>query len=254
MKYIKKGFLLILSLISYSCNSAPAVHQNSNAPISHEEWSLLLQKYVTEDGHVNYAGFQKDSLSLNKYLKRLSENAPNDSWTKNDQKAYWINAYNAFTIQLIIRHYPLASIKDIGSKIQVPYVNSPWDIKFVRIGSHIYDLNMIEHGILRENFNDPRIHFAIVCASGSCPLLLNTAYEAADLDVTLNKQAKAFITDPSRNIISANHIQISEILSWFEGDFTKNGTLIDYLNTYSKVRISRNAKISYLPYNWNLNK
>lgn len=223
------------------------------AAVSHALFSSLLKKHVTATGKVNYRGFIQDSTQLNRYLKLLSDNAPAPSWSRNDQLAYWINAYNAFTIQLIIRNYPLKSIKDIGSRIQIPFVNSPWDIKFIRLGKELYDLNNIEHDILRSKFNEPRIHFAIVCASVSCPKLLNEAYEGARINAQLEAQAIAFINDPSRNKVAPNQAQLSAIFSWFKGDFTKQGNLISFINKYSKVKVNQNAKISSLDYNWNLN-
>lgn len=223
------------------------------APISHDQFTVLLKKHVSPAGKVDYKGFIKDSTQLNQYLKQLSDNPPQKTWIKEEELAYWINAYNAFTIQLIIRNYPLKSIKDIGSSIKIPFINTPWDIKFIRIGKERLDLNKIEHGILREKFNEPRIHFAIVCASVSCPKLLNEAYEAANINAQLDTQARAFINDPSRNKITSNQAQLSQIFSWFRGDFTKQGNLISFINKYSKVKINPNARISSLDYNWNLN-
>jgi len=223
------------------------------AAVPHTLFSNLLKKHVSPAGNVNYKGFIQDSTQLNQYLKLLSTHHPDNTWSRNDQLAYWINAYNAYTIQLIIRNYPLKSIKDIGSLIKIPFINSPWDIKFIRIGSQTYDLNNIEHDILRTKFQEPRIHFAIVCASVSCPRLLNQAYEGATVNVQLEAQARSFINDPSRNKLSANQVQLSSIFNWFKGDFTKNGDLISFINKYAKVKVNLNARISYLDYNWNLN-
>jgi len=158
------------------------------------------------------------------------------------------------TIQLVLKYYPLKSIKDIGSSIQIPFVNTPWDVKFISIGNEKMDLNNIEHGQLRKKFDDPRIHFAIVCASKSCPVLLNEAYDPARLEQQLDKQAKVFLADTFRNKIAADKIQLSKIFDWFKGDFTKNGSLIDYLNKYALVKINANAENSYLDYDWSLNE
>mgnify|MGYP000443688800 CR=1 FL=1 len=157
----------------------------SAAP-DHALWSNLLQKNVTTDGKVNYKGFIADQSDLDKYLQTLSDSPIESSWSVNKQKAYLINAYNAFTVKLITMHYPVKSIKDIGPKTQIPFVNSTWDIKFIRYGKDSVDLNFIEHSMLRKNYNDPRIHFALVCASVSCPILLNEAYIAEKLDDQLN--------------------------------------------------------------------
>jgi len=224
-------------------------------PVSHQLWDQLLKKHVSTDGTVNYKGFIKDSVQFSKYLRLLSTHHPNDKyWSINQQKAYWINAYNAFTIQLAIRYYPIKSIKDIGSTFQVTFVNTVWDIKFINIEGKKYDLNNIEHGILRKKFDDPRIHFAINCASLSCPKLRNEAYNADKLIKQLDEQAVDFINDPAKNIINENNITISKIFGWFKGDFTKNGSLIDFLNKYSKTKISAKARIGYMEYDWRLNE
>lgn len=222
-------------------------------PVPHTRLTALLKKHVSPGGAVNYKGIIKDSLQLNQYLKQLSDNPPQKAWSRDDQLAYWINAYNAFTLQLVIRNYPLKSIKDIGSKVKVPFVNTPWDIKFIRIGNEEFDLNNIEHDILRDKFKEPRIHFAIVCASVSCPKLLNEAYEGKQVQQQLEAQARDFINDKSRNKIAPNAAQLSQVFNWFRGDFTRQGTLTEFLNRYSTVKINRNARITYLEYNWNLN-
>lgn len=221
-------------------------------PFTHEQWTNLLQKHVNPDGWVNYDGFIKDSLQLNNYLQQIESNYPNEkNWSREQILAYWINAYNAYTVQIVIRNYPVASIKDI--KPGVAFLNSVWDIKFITIEGEQLDLNNIEHNILRK-MNEPRIHFAVNCASYSCPKLLNTAYEAATIDNQLNQQAIDFINDPKRNVITAEKADVSSIFNWFTGDFTNDGSLKDFLNKYSKVPIAENTGINFLEYNWNLNK
>jgi hypothetical protein len=245
---MKKYYLLIAFAISN------LTILKATAP-SHDAWDKLLKAHVTAEGKVDYKGFIKDSVALNAYLKTLSDNPPDtNKWTINEQKAFWINAYNAFTIKLVTKYYPIKSIKDIGSSIQVPFVNTPWDVKFIQIGKEKMDLNNIEHQHLRRKFGDPRVHFAIVCASKSCPKLLNEAYRADKLDAQLDQEAKAFLSDVTRNKISADAPQISKLFDWYKMDFTKKGTLIEFLNKYSAVKINANANITYLTYDWNLNE
>jgi hypothetical protein len=224
--------------------------------ISHQQFDDLLKKYVSAGGIVNYKGFIKDSVALNRYLNLLSKTPPNEKiWTKEEQMAYWINAYNAFTLKLIIQYYPIKSIKDIGSSIQIPFVNTPWDLKFIQVGSEKMDLNNIEHGILRKKFDDPRIHMALVCASKSCPILLNEAYTPEKLDQQLSRQTRAFLADSFRNQISADRPQLSMIFKWYGMDFTKNGSSITFfVNAHSPVKIKPKAKITYLEYDWGLNE
>jgi hypothetical protein len=223
-------------------------------PIKHTIWDSLLQAHVDEAGWVDYKGFMADSTKFLQYLDLLRSSHPNDqNWTRDEQLAYWINAYNAFTVKLIVDHYPVASIKDIKSGI--PFVNSVWDIKFIDIEGATYDLNNIEHGIIRKQFEEPRIHFAVNCASVSCPKLANRAFTAEQLEAQLTQAARDFLADPSRNrIINANKAELSKIFSWYSGDFKANGSKIDFINQYAPTPLSPNADIDYMDYNWNLNE
>ena len=219
---------------------------------SHQLWDKLLKKHVNASGMVNYKGFKQDKGELDSYLKLLSDNPPQSNWSENDQKAFWINAYNAFTVALIVKHYPVKSIKDIGGKIYK--VNTPWDIRFITIGGKKYDLNNIEHGILRKKYNDPRIHFALVCASISCPRLRSEAYTGAQLDAQLEDDGRDFLADKSKNRITAERADLSKYFSWYKGDFTKNGSLVDFINKYSQTKINSRTAIGSIDYNWNLNE
>lgn len=210
----------------------------------YKNYGQFLKKYVSVDGKVNYENISKGKPELATIIKQFEKNSPKKKWSRNEKLAYWINAYNMYTIQLIINNYPLKSIKDI---------ESPWDKEFISIENKNISLGHIEHKILRK-MNEPRIHFAINCASFSCPNLKNYPFEPEKLDNQLQVVAKSFINDKTKNIISANEIKISAIFDWFGDDFKTNGSLIDYLNKYSSTKINKNAKINFLEYNWNLNK
>jgi len=246
---MKKELLIVFILVA-------VIHVQAQHKISHSEFDVLLKKHVSAEGKVNYKGFKKDSAALKRYLNLLTKTPPNEkTWTPQEQMAYWINAYNAFTIKLIIQYYPIKSIKDIGSSIQIPFVNTPWDIKFIQVGADKMDLNQIEHGILRKKFDDPRIHMALVCASKSCPILLNEAYIPEKLDQQLSHQTRAFLADPFRNKISPDKPRLNMIFNWYEMDFSKNGgSVTTFVNTYSLVKIKANAKVSFLEYDWGLNE
>jgi hypothetical protein len=248
--------LIIISifLFNLSCGSSELGQVNS-APPSHQAFDELLKKHVSKDGIVNYKGFIQDKAKLDKYLDLLSNNAPDrGKWSIEEQLAYWINAYNAFTVKLIVDNYPVKSIQDLHPKVKIPLINTVWHIKFFKIGGKEASLDEIEHKILRKEFDEPRIHFAINCASFSCPPLLNEAFVPEKINQQLDLVAHTFINDTKRNKITADKIEISSIFSWFKGDFTKNGSLIDYLNQYSKVKIKPNAKVSHLDYDWSLNE
>ncbi|WP_248724114.1 DUF547 domain-containing protein [Seonamhaeicola sp. ML3] len=213
--------------------------------ISHDSWNGLLAKHVSDKGHVNYKGFKKDKTKLNEYIKLLGNNLPNSEWPKTQKLAYWINAYNAFTIDLILRHYPLESIKDI---------KNPWKQRYWKLGNKWYNLDEIEHEILRK-MDEPRIHFAINCASISCPILLNQAYTPESLEEQLTTMTRRFIADSTKNDLSKDPIELSKIFKWFSKDF-QNGdsTLVEFLNTYSDNTIYSSTKRTFKDYNWNLNE
>lgn len=217
---------------------------HTSAP-SHELWNELLGKYVSASGKVNYKGFKADKAKLESYLKLLSENAPAADWSKNEKMAFWINAYNAFTIKLIVDKYPLKSIRDL---------DKPWDTKFIKIGNTSYSLNEIEHTILRKQYFDPRIHFAVNCASKSCPEILNRAFTADKLNAQLESLTKKYINNTFHNSLSADKVEISSLFDWYKEDFTKTGTVIDFINKYAANPVKATAAISYKNYDWNLNE
>ncbi len=253
---MKKSLFITLSLLIVltACQSMNPQQKGSD-PIDHTLFDELLKRYVNNEGWVDYRALQSEGDKLNEYLKLLEENGPNDqTWTKDEQLTYWINAYNAFTIRLILDYYPVASIKDIGSAIQIPLVNTAWDIKFIEIGDQELSLNNIEHSIIRKNFDEPRIHFALVCAARSCPKLRNEAYDAARLEQQLTDQARTFLANPDKNRITKDEMELSKIFSWYQGDFTKEGSLVEYLNQYAPVTIHEDARKTFKKYDWSLNE
>lgn len=250
MKYIT---VLLSLFVLLSCNTVQSSAVEGE-PVSHELFDQLLHKYVSADGFVDYKGFQSERSTLKKYLDLLQSTAPGKSWSKNEEIAYWINVYNAFTIELVLQHYPVESIKDIGSSIQIPFVNTPWDIKFIEIGGETYDLNNVEHGILRKKWKEPRVHFAINCASYSCPVLREEAYTADKLEEQLDDQARRFINDDFRNDISKKEAKLSKIFDWFGGDFKAVLPLKDFINQYADVKITADTDITYKEYDWRLNE
>ena len=233
MKLLKIVLIcFLLSITTYSQN------------FDHSLWTSILQKHVSSDGHVDYKAIKSNPTNLDLYLTSFSKSIPNDNWTKNETLAFWINAYNAFTIKLIIDNYPVKSIKDI---------KKPWDRSFIKIGNETMSLNHIEHDILRK-MNDPRIHFAIVCASVSCPKLQNKAYIPSKLDIQLSEATTEFLSDTSKNTISKNSLELSKIFQWFSKDFKQYGSLISFLNQYTQIEISKDAKVKFKDYNWDLNE
>jgi len=244
---------LFLSIITTLQSCKVKDYASDSKPIGHGMWDKLTKKHVTPEGYVDYKGFLEDSVQVKAYLALLSNHHPNDEfWSRDERLAYWINAYNAFTVKLIMDHYPVQSIKDI--KNGIPFVNTVWDIQFIDIEERTYDLNNIEHGIIRPKFEEPRIHFAVNCASVSCPRLRNEAYTAERLDEQLTDQTKSFLADESKNEISENRLELSKLFTWYGGDFTKDGqTVIGFVQKYSDQKISDDAEVEYIDYDWDLN-
>jgi hypothetical protein len=214
----------------------------SEAIVEHTLFDGLLKKHV-RNGKVNYKGLKSDIDILNQYLELLKKNLPDKTESKNYRLAFWINAYNAFTIKLILDNYPLKSITDLhGGK--------PWDVKWIEIGDKKLSLNNIENDIIRPRFNEPRIHFAVNCAAKSCPPLSATAFTADNLISLLEERTIKFINDPEFNSISKSKIKISKIFDWYRQDF---GDLVSFIDKYTSENISNSAEVSYKEYDWNLN-
>lgn len=212
------------------------------------EYNGFLKTYVSPNGQVDYAGMKADRSALDNYLNYLAATTPDSSWSADKTKAFWINAYNAYTIDLILDNYPLKSITDLSFKGK-----GAWDYEFAEIGQKKYSLNYIEKDYLLPTFNDPRIHVGVNCASYSCPILGNFAFTESNVDGKLENLMKVFINDKSRNVINEKKTQLSEIFKWYPSDFTSTGSLVDFINKYSDTKITSKTKISYLPYKWNLN-
>lgn len=211
---------------------------------SHDAFNAQLKKYVSTQGKVNYKAWKQNEAALNTYLKALESNAPTSSWSKNKKLAYWLNAYNAYTVKLILDNYPIKSIRDLSG-------GKPWDKKWIKLDGKTLSLNNIEHDIIRPTFNDARIHFAVVCAAKSCPPLWNGAFTESNVNSVLNKRTRSFINNSSMNTLNSNSVEISKIFDWYQKDF---GDLTDYLSKYSSTKIADDAKISYKDYNWSLNE
>jgi hypothetical protein len=214
-------------------------------PPSHLAWDQLLRQHVNADGWVDYQSFNSDRNELIAYLKLLSDHPPSEQWSRQAQLAYYINLYNAATVLLILEHYPLESIRDI---------KRPWGEQRIQIGDQRYSLGEIEHGILRK-MGEPRIHFAINCASVSCPKLLTEAFTEAALESQLEGAARDFINDPSRNDLSNGQARLSKIFKWYRKDFrTADTSPINYINRYLAEPLPANTRVLFLPYDWSLNE
>jgi len=214
-----------------------------------DRFDALLKTNVSDKGVVNYEGIISQKEDLQSYISYLEITNPDKNWSKDAVKSFWINAYNAYTIKLIIDNYPLKSILNITDSGK-----DAWHQKIAKVGGNIYTLNDIEHDILRKDFSDPRIHVGVNCASYSCPPLPNYAFNEKNVDAGLEKLMRSFVNDSNRNIITSKKVTISKIFDWYKKDFTKKGSLISYIQRYSNVELSKKAKVKYMDYNWTLNE
>ena len=231
----------------------------------HSLFTQILQDYVS-NGLVKYKGL-KDDRRLDKYIKQLENTDPNKIMNEKNRLALWINAYNAYTLMFIIEEYPVESINDLhwgGLYLGSLLGTTIWDDEKIVINGSELSLNNIEHDIIRKKFNEERIHFALVCASISCPPLLNEAYEGYKLDKQLGEQAELFFNDVTKNKFDKNTrtASVSKILSWYEDDFGENEQAIlnyaaQFIDKETADDIKKNLsewKINYLSYNWDLNE
>ena len=218
---------------------------NSAVNVDHSKWNVLLKKHVNNKGLVSYKGFIKEERALDAYLDQLASLDPSNNWSVQELLAFYINLYNAETVKVILDNYPTKSIKDI---------KGAWTEGRASVDGRALSLGGIENGILRK-MNEPRIHFAINCASISCPKLLNEAYTAAKINEQLEKVTVEFING-DKNEISATNPKISSIFKFYPKDFKVNDEqdIAGYINKYSKTKINSGAPLVYKDYDWNLNE
>ena len=222
------------------------------AQVDHALFATLLSRHV-KDGVVDYKGFKDDETIMDQYLDVLAAVDP-ESLSTDDQFAFYVNAYNAWTIKLILSRYPgIRSIKDLGSLF-----SSPWKKTIARIDGSLLSLDQIEHDILRKRFKDPRVHFAVNCASKSCPPLQGEPFTGSLLNDQLNRAARAFINAPRFNRLEGDTLWVSKIFDWFPDDFHGDviGFFINFADAPLGDQLEKNKariKVEYLDYDWSLN-
>jgi hypothetical protein len=254
-----------LALLACAAAAPPAGAAEPGAPGSiraHAAWTELLGRHVS-GGLVDYAALKRDGRpALQAYLQALEavERAELESWPRADQLAFWIDAYNAYTVKLVLDHHPVRSIRSIGL-----FTGAAFRRKFIpleRAAGARLSLDDIEHHILRERFRDPRVHFALVCASRSCPVLRAEAYRGPELEAQLDDAARTFLRDPARNRYDpvARTLFLSSIFTWFRRDFeAAAGSLPAFVARYADPATARalrgpGVKVVFLDYDWSLNE
>ena len=203
----------------------------------------LLKTYVDPNGRVNYKMLTKEKTAINQVLDQLQK-INTQKLNEKARLAFYINLYNLTTLKVIADNYPIKSIKDIkGGKI--------WDIGLMVLNGKSYSLNELENQLIRGQYKEPRIHFLINCGAKSCPPLHTEAFTEKNIDELMDKRTRQFINDVLSNTITPKQIKISKIFDWYQTDF---GNLVSFINRYSKTKVLNNAKISFMDYDWDLNK
>ena len=251
MKKIGHFILFMALLIALPAGDAGA--SQYRGAVDHGIYANLLKKYA-QGGLVDYRGLKNEEAKLDQYLALL-EKISTKALSPNELFSFYINAYNAWTIKLILSRYPdIKSIKDLGTLFK-----SPWKKEIARIDGETLTLDHIEHNIIRPRFKDPRVHFAINCASIGCPPLLPEPYQGISLNQQLDGVTRDFINDPKRYRLEGRTLYVSKIFDWFEGDF--NNDVIGFFLKYAEEGLRKRLlaqrdkiKIRHLDYDWSLNR
>ncbi len=255
-----KHLSLLCFLLSFSVFAAPKAdlwpywqqsNETNQVQISHHEWQQLLDRYLVTQGENTLFRYSKvsaeDKSKLRQYILRLAKLDPLQ-YRKTEQYAYWVNLYNAITVDLILDSYPIKSITKLGGLFSF----GPWDQEVVVINGKQLTLNDIEHRILRPIWQDPRTHYAVNCASLGCPNLQAQAFTADNTQSLLERAAKTFINSKKGVVIQGNTAQISSIYDWFAADFGGERQVFDHIREYAPQYNSFSGRVTY-SYNWNLN-
>jgi hypothetical protein len=268
-------------LATASCTTLPVPPSQSGAPaqgrFSHADLDSFLGRHVDVEGMVDYARALDDRSDLERYVGEVATASPDSTparFTSDDDRlAYWINAYNAWVLQAVLDRYPIESVRD---------VRPPWPLFFVprlagffylqemTLGGQEMSLYALENGLVRERFPDPRIHFALNCASESCPRLPRRAFRGDDLQQVLDAEARRFIGDARNVRIDARRgvVHLSSIFDWYEQDFVtwmesrhpkSPPTLLGYVSLYlgdderARAAACGDCRVEFIPYDWTLN-
>lgn len=267
---VSMAMLVFFFVFSHMSTAAPAnkplifwvtSNEANTTEIDHTPWQSLLDCYLIIDhpsgiNRFNYETVSKaDQKKLHNYISNMQKLDPR-SYSRTEQKAYWINLYNALTIELILKNYPVESITKLGESY---FSFGPWDDKVANIQGKTLSLNNIEHGILRPLFRDNRIHYAVNCASISCPNLAKDAFTSENTDLLLELGAKQYVNHPRGVTFNGDKLEVSSIYHWYKVDFgNSDKTLIAHLAEYAAPALAKKLSLYQgnidHDYDWSLNK
>ncbi len=241
--------LLLLAAFFMLSNTYAFDHQ-------HPLWNKVLQTYTKKENNqvlVNYKELKSNASTLNQYLQTLERLTKEEfkSFTNKQKLSFWINAYNAYTLKIVIDHYPVKSIKEIKSGW---FSSGPWSKEFILLFKDKISLDHIEHEIVRKQFNEPRIHFALNCASIGCPSLYQEAFSASKLEEQLDQSALHFLKNKDKNFVKGSTLHVSKIFKWYGDDFNSQFESFENYIIQNLNLPKKNYQIEYNDYNWNLNE
>ena len=280
---VRMILIVILPQLIMACTTIPSLKEASNNSISyeftHEKFDRVLQRYVDNQGRVDYAALQKQADDLEAYYSLVAQYSPDSHpeifADENARLAYWINAYNAAAIKIVLKHYPISGVGDVPISSPLFFIPGKWRF-FVfhrlRFGNVATNLYYLENSIIRKRFNEPRIHFAVNCASVGCPHLPRSAFTGPLLNQQLDQETRKFFSQPRNFEINRQHktILLSSILDWYQDDFIdwlkirypeqKKFSLLDYVAHYVSTDVAEELRgpasdyrIQFIPYDWSLN-
>ncbi|NNL86269.1 MAG: DUF547 domain-containing protein [Myxococcales bacterium] len=271
---------LLLALLFCGCSTVPVPQDapRSDAVFPHGDWHRFLQRHVDEDGQVGYAAAATDRADLDRYLATLAARSPDshpDAFpTAAHRLAYWINAYNAWVIATVLANYPIDGVRSVTAPRALffaPKGTGFFLLQRISLGGRRTSLYALENRVIRGRFEDPRIHFALNCASASCPRLPREAFDGVQLESQLNREAHRFVSDPRYVSVDRERreLRLSSIFEWYRSDFTdwlerflpdRPSTLASYVSLFAsehlRADLARCARcdVVFEPYDWSLNE
>lgn len=278
---VRVALATLFALLGGACAEVRASEgadpERESAPFSHDDFDRVLERFVDERGLVDYPALAREPGDLERYVAQLARTSPDSDPalfpTREDRLAYWINAYNASVLATVLRHYPIPSVTAVRAPFPLSLASDKigfFVLERIELGGDRTNLYALENSLIRRRFAEPRVHFALNCASLGCPRLPRRAFRGADLDQRLDEETRRFFAEERSLQVdhAARVVRLSSILDWYERDFTRwyekrfpgsDATLLDYVLLYvaperrAELEGARDYEVEFLPYDWRLN-
>lgn len=252
-KFLRSSVLLLALVVAFPAWAGDSGGSAEQVNALNTEYNRLLGEYVF-DHLVDYDAWttnKTDKSALDQYVDQMAALDPAD-WPRSEALAYWLNLYNAVTLQLVLNNYPLDSIKDIGGFMK----KSPWKRELVTVGGRVLTLNNIENDVIRPTFHEPRIHFALNCASLGCPPLAQTAFDAEHLSTQLDAACRLALNQERWVKVAGEKVLLTKIFDWYRTDFEfDGGSVLGFVRRYrTKPLPAGEPQVEFMSYDWHLNR